>query len=128
MLNIVSAFIKVSLIEDLKFSFKKLRHGFKKKMVALLLVLAVAYFLKALGYVDTVNYTTNFMKLLIASEGISVWYNLKSGYLGKEHKPEDYISIILYKVSKLIDTIFKKVLNKIFGDDCMDYDINDKKQ
>jgi hypothetical protein len=121
-INILSALIKVSLIDSLSFSFKKLSSGFKKKLTVLLLVLAVAYFLKALGYVDTINLTTNFMKLLIASEGLSTWYNLKSAYTTKEQKPEDYISIILFKISKLIDLMFKKVLNKIFGNDCIDDD------
>jgi len=113
--DMVLGSIKSIVLTDLKFNAKVFFFGLMRKLTLVFLVLFVATLGIGLGYVDMKSITTIIMRIFMISEGISVLYNVKSIMSGKESKAEDFISIFIESLIKVLGKRLEQ-LSKIFND------------
>lgn len=93
--DMVLGALKSIVVPDLKFSTKAFFFGMLRKLTLLFLVLFVATLGKGLGFTDMTMVTTKIIQVLMITEGISGFYCFKSIWTRKEHKPQDFISLLI---------------------------------
>jgi hypothetical protein len=102
--------LKAVLLKELSFSMDNFWGGLKKKLLLLALVMMVALLARGLGFQDFKLMVTTVMKIMILNEGISIFNSIRSIYDGKEYKSNDFISLLIDKISNYLIIYMNKLL------------------
>lgn len=108
-LDMATGVIKVIRIPETKFSMKRFWSGFLAKCVLILIPVTVALVLKAFTE-DASNFVDGVLKLIILSEGISVFVNLMSIHKKEEIESQDYLYLIMKMIRRFFDKRFQEIL------------------
>ena len=108
--DMVAGGIKSVYIKDLSFSFKSFWAGLVRKSLMLLLIMVLALIARGLGFQDFKLMVNIVIKAMILTEGISVINNIRSVFDKKNHVSNDFISIIIGKVSNYLQKYMEKLM------------------
>lgn len=109
-LDMATGVIKTVRIKELKFSLHRFWSGLLAKCVLILIPVTVALVLKAFTE-DASNFVDGVLKLIILTEGISVFVNLMSIHKRKEIESQDYLYLIMKMIRRFFDKRFQQILN-----------------
>src|SRR5690625_5119474 len=94
-----------------KFSMKRNQFGMLTKRVLIFMSITVGLVLKAFTE-DASNLVDGVLKLIILTEGISVFVNLMSIQKKEEIESQDYLYLIMKLIRRFFDNHFQKILKK----------------
>lgn len=109
-LDMILGTLKSVFLENLKFSLEIFWKGFLKKVLLILVVMVLALVARGLGFDDFKIMVTTVMKIMILNEGISAFNSVRSIYDKKEYKSNDFISILIEKISNYLIAYLDKLL------------------
>lgn len=103
--------LKSIFITTMKFSIEKFWKGLLKKVMLLIIVMVLALVSKGLGFDDFKIMVETVMKIMLLNEGLSVINGIRSIYDRKEHKNNDFISLLITKIENYLTFYLDKLLN-----------------
>lgn len=111
LLDTLTGIVKAIKINKLKFTFKGLYTGLMTKFIILLIPMTLALMALGLGY-DFTWAVEAVLRLIILSEGISIFTNALSIKENKIYENRDYLSVLLHWVRDKLTKIFDNTINK----------------
>ena len=115
-LDMTTGVIKTVRIKELKFSLHRFWSGLLAKCVLVLIPVTLALVLKAFVN-DASNFVDGVLKLIILTEGISVFVNLMSIHKRKEIESQDYLYLIMKMIRRFFDKRFQQILKNKYNDE-----------
>lgn len=106
-----SGIIKALKVNKLEFTFRGFYTGLMTKFIILLIPMTLALMALGLGY-DFTWAVEAVLRLIILSEGISIFTNALSIKDNRVYKNKDYLSILLHWVRNKLTKIFENTINK----------------
>jgi small basic protein len=114
-LNMIFGAIKASILPELTFKKQIFWQGFFKKILMLFAIMVLALVARGVGFEDFKILVVNVMKVMVLSQGISIYYSIRSIYDRKHYKSDDFISVLLAKIGDILVKYTEKIL-KFFED------------
>lgn len=103
--------IKSVSIPTMDFSMEKFWKGLIKKVLLLIIIMVLALISKGLGFEDFKTMVTVVMKIMLLNEGLSIINGVRSIYDRKEHKNNDFISLLIAKIENYLTFYLDKILS-----------------
>lgn len=103
--------IKSVSIPTMDFSMEKFWKGLLKKVLLLIIIMVLALVSKGLGFEDFKTMVTVVMKIMLLNEGLSIINGVRSIYDRKEHKNNDFISLLIAKIENYLTFYLDKILS-----------------
>lgn len=110
LIDIFTGFLKTMAVPALKFTFKELYIGLMTKLIIILIPMTLALVALGLGY-DFRFIINSLLKMLIVSEGISIFTNAISVKKRRVVQNKDYLHIILVYIRNVLVKFFDNLHN-----------------
>jgi len=111
LIDTVTGIVKVIRLKELKFTFTGFYMGLMTKFIVLLIPMTLALMALGLGY-DFKWAVDSTLRLIILSEGISIFTNILSAKDNKKYQNKDYLSVLLHWVRNKLIAIYDTTIKE----------------
>lgn len=94
--------IKSVSVPEMEFKTSAFWVGLLKKALLLIVIMVLALIARGLGFKDFKEMVSMVIKIMILNEGISIINSIRSIKDKKEHKSNDFISILIEKIGQYL--------------------------